>query len=138
MKGRFGTVLGGTHNQANGRFSLAAGYYARANFDKSAAFGFNSDDCVTTEPNSIKFCADEFHVNNVDLVAQLEQARRLEAEENAELEATSTHIAKLQAIVEEQAKELEELSGVREEQAALLAELNTLELLLDKKLAKLA
>jgi len=124
VKGRFGTVVGGTHNEANGRHSLAMGYYSTAVGDNSAVFGFNGDDCTISEDNSIRVCADHFIVNGDDLVAELASSRQLF---DGSEERSAQRIQDLQQIVKMQSVELENLSGVHEEQLELLQELQSLE-----------
>ena len=138
VKGRFGTVLGGTHNQALGRHSLAVGYYAVASGDNSAAFGFSGSDCVVTDESAVKFCVDEFLVNGKDLVAQVEASRRRLSQGSSgsavEAATTAARLEGLKTLVALQQEELAELSGVREEQTALLAEVEALEVLMTERL----
>lgn len=140
--GRFATVVGGSRNSANGRYSFAAGYMAYAKYDNTAVFAFgngNRDDggCETyVDPNNaasptdstIQFCTEKFWMNGQDLVARIEEERRLSDDVDGRLKSISAQgkaIAEQEALLAEQRKQISSFQKIVAERQALIAQLSS-------------
>lgn len=124
VTGRFGSIPGGSRNYARGRFSLAMGYKGDAKHDYSAVFSLTGEDCVSTESEQLKVCADKFKFNGEDIIPKIEivQSRYLK-EINAQDQIFENEkvIAELEKRNAEQDVDIQERQKVIDELTKLVA-----------------
>jgi hypothetical protein len=85
-KSRFATTLGGSQNTAKGRFTVAAGFNAKTTSDYSAAFSFNSNECIVETERTVSFCTDAFYINDINILADVKSRRLSENDRHQALE----------------------------------------------------
>merc|ERR1712216_381034 len=102
---RFATVLGGSRNSAQGRYSLAGGYAAVSKADYAATINLLDDKtvCINENENSFMVCADSFVLNGLDYIDSLTSSRRLKEDEidckSSKFEAEEQRISAYESVV---------------------------------------